>query len=75
MEDILDENISIDSIDEFGNTLFLIATQQGYKKMCKFLLRRGAQINQQNYSGNMCLHYCYTYSYFELADYLKSKVS
>ena len=41
--------------------------------MCKFLLRRGANINIQNLSGNTALHYCYAYSNLELADYLKSK--
>lgn len=71
MEDALEENIQIDTIDQFGNTLLLLAAQQGSKRMVKLLLRRGAYVNAQNVSGNTALHYCYTYGHTELAEYLK----
>ncbi|RYY70187.1 ankyrin repeat domain-containing protein [archaeon] len=61
-------------LDSHGNTLLILAAQQGSKRMCKFLLRRGANINMQNLVGNTCLHYCYAYSQRELAEYLKKKV-
>jgi hypothetical protein len=73
MEDALEEEVPIDTIDQFGNTLLILAAQQGSKRMCKFLLRRGAKINMQNLVGNTVLHYCYAYSHYNLADYLKSK--
>jgi len=73
MEDALAEDIPINTADDFGNTLFILAAQQGSKRMCKFLLRRGANINIQNLTGNTALHYCYAYSNIELADYLKTK--
>jgi hypothetical protein len=75
MEDALAEDIPINTADDFGNTLLILSAQQGSKRMCKFLLRRGANINIQNLSGNTALHYCYAYSNLELADYLKSKVT
>eukprot|EP01039_Chlorochromonas_danica_P009908 gene9908-10956_t len=73
MEDALAEEVPVNSADEFGNTLFILAAQQGAKRMCKFLLRRGANINMQNHSGNTALHYCYAYSHHALGDYLKAK--
>jgi hypothetical protein len=75
MEDALAEDIPINTADDFGNTLLILTAQQGSKRMCKFLLRRGANINMQNLSGNTALHYCYAYSNIELAEYLKSKVT
>ena len=74
MEDALAEDIPINTADEFGNTLLILAAQQGSKRMCKFLLRRGANINIQNLSGNTALHYCYAYSNRSLGEYLKAKV-
>jgi len=73
MEDALEEDISVNTADTFGNTLLILAAQQGSKRMCKFLLRRGANINMQALSGNTALHYCYAYSQFALGEYLKSK--
>lgn len=75
MEDALAEEISINTADDFGNTLLILAAQQGSKRMCKFLLRRGANINLQSLAGNTPLHYCYAYSNHTLGMYLKAKVS
>jgi hypothetical protein len=71
MEDALEEDIGIDIIDQFGNSLLVLAAQQGSKRMCKYLLRRGATINWQNLQGNTALHYAYAYKNEELAAYLK----
>jgi hypothetical protein len=73
MEDALEEDIQVNTADTFGNTLLILAAQQGSKRMCKFLLRRGANLNLQSLTGNTALHYCYAYSQFELAEYLKAK--
>ena len=59
--------------DVYGNTLLILAAQQGSKRMCKFLLRRGADMNAQSLTGNTVLHYCYAYSHGHLAEYLKSR--
>ena len=66
-------DISVNTADTFGNTLLILAAQQGSKRMCKFLLRRGANVNLQSLSGNTALHYCYAYSQFSLGEYLKKK--
>ena len=63
-----------DCRDQHGNTLLSIACQNGLKRMAKLVLRRGADINAQNYKGNTPLHFCYTYGYGEtLGAYLASK--
>lgn len=73
MEDALEEDISPDTADQFGNSLLLLAAQQGAKRMCKFILRRGANINFQNLVGNTALHYCFAYHNDELGKYLISR--
>jgi ankyrin repeat protein len=74
----LEDDSSIDPnaiIDQHGNTLLLIAGQQGSRRICKLLLRYGSKINHQNYQGNSVLHYCFAYGFDELGKYLISKVS
>jgi hypothetical protein len=74
MEDSLAMDADPNTTDEFGNTLLILAAQQGAKRMCKFLLRKGANINKQSIVGNTPLHYCYAYSNIALGEYLKAKV-
>jgi ankyrin repeat protein len=58
LELVLDtEGLSVETRDYHGNTLFILACQQGSKKLAKFLLRRGADMNVQNNGGNTALHY------------------
>ena len=73
VEDALDQDVFIDVKDEHGNTLLLLAAQQGSKRIVKSLLRRGANIHSQNEQGNSVLHYCYEYGHVALAEYLQSK--
>ena len=73
MEDALEEDIPVNCTDDHGNTLLLLAAQQGSKRMIKFLLRKGANINAQNLAGNTALHFCFTYSHKELGQYLLAR--
>ena len=43
------------------------------KRLLKFLLRRGANINATNLAGNTCLHYLYEYKNEEMAKYFLRK--
>ena len=63
----------MDCMDEHGNTLLLLACQQGNKKMVKAIMRRGSNIHAQNNSGNSALHFCHEYGHQGLADWLLSK--
>lgn len=45
---MLDQGVSVNCKDEFGNTILSIACQNGLKRMAKLALRRGANINSRN---------------------------
>ena len=67
-----DQKVDKDTADRKGNTLLILAAQQGDKKICKYLLRRGANINKTNFAGNSVLHYCYEYNRDDLLEYLRA---
>jgi len=74
LEHILDEiGLSVNCRDEHGNTLLIVASQRANKRMVKFLLRRNANMNAQNFVGCTALHYLYEYGHDRLAEYLLSK--
>ena len=73
LEEVLDQDCFVDCTDDHGNTLLMLAAQQGTKKMVKMILRRGANLHAQNDSGNTILHYCHEYGHQDLADYFMSK--
>lgn len=45
---MLDQGVSVNAKDEFGNAILSIACQNGLKRMAKLALRRGANINSRN---------------------------
>ena len=57
-------------MDEFGRSLLMIACQQGFKRVAKFLLRKHFEINAANYAGNTPLHFAFEYLHQDLAQYL-----
>ena len=61
LEDSLNAEFPLDSEDEKGNTLLLVACQQCNHKMAEMLLARGANINHQNAHGNSPLHFAMAY--------------
>lgn len=74
IERMLDSGVPVDIRDQYGNTILLIACQNGLKRVAKAALRRGADINCNNMQGNTPLHFCYAYGYGEtLGQYMISK--
>ncbi len=73
LEKLIEMGVSVNSIDSHGNTILIVAGQNGNKRIAKLSLRAGANINHQNKSGNTALHYCWAFQYRELAEYLISK--
>jgi len=65
--------VNIETRDEAGNALLLVAAQNGNRRIAKLCLRRGGNINARNNAGNTALHFCYSYGFEELAEYLKDK--
>lgn len=46
-----------DTVDEYGNTMLILACRHGYKRIVDLLLSRGANINHKNHKGNTPLHF------------------
>ena len=68
-----DWTVPIDYQDEQGNTLLHIVAQNGNRRLVKLCIRRGANLNIQNLTGQTALHFAYGYGYTEVGDYLLSK--
>ena len=45
------EHFNLNKMDDFGNTLLLIAAQNGNEKIAKLLVEKGANPNHQNRQG------------------------
>jgi hypothetical protein len=60
----------VNKADEKGNTLLLIAAQNGRTKVAQLLIRKGANPNHQNSAGNTAMHYGMAYQFHELAAWL-----
>lgn len=74
LEECVDDfGVDVNSKDSTGTTLLILACQQADTKIVKYLLRRKADINATNHSGNCCLHYCFEYNNQTLGEYLISK--
>jgi ankyrin repeat protein len=67
------EQVSVDAVDEHGNTVLIVAAQNNNKRICKAVLRRGANIHHQNSMGQTCLHFTFALGYNALGEYLLSK--
>eukprot|EP00657_Telonema_sp_P-1_P007490 TRINITY_DN27391_c0_g1_i2.p1 TRINITY_DN27391_c0_g1~~TRINITY_DN27391_c0_g1_i2.p1 ORF type:complete len:190 (-),score=43.22 TRINITY_DN27391_c0_g1_i2:292-861(-) len=64
---------SPNSVDRHGNTLLMIACQNGLKRIAKLVLRHGVDMNMSNNRGHTALHYCFQYGYETLGEYLITK--
>ena len=61
VEESLNLGFKIDSEDERGNTLLLLAAQNSNKRLVEMLLLRGSNVNHQNQAGNTALHFALTF--------------
>jgi pimeloyl-ACP methyl ester carboxylesterase len=57
VEESINMGFDVNSEDERGNTLLLVAAQNSNKRLVEMLLIRGANINHQNAQGNTSLHF------------------
>ncbi len=64
------QRFHLNKVDEFGNTLLLIAGQNGNMKIAKLLFSKGSNPNHQNKQGQTALHYAMEYNYFDLGTWL-----
>lgn len=73
VEELLLRGIPIDTVDDHGNTILHVGTQNGHKKIVKLSLRYGADINAVNNQHNTPLHFAMKYGHQNLGQYLISK--
>mmetsp|Transcript_36636 Transcript_36636/g.46689 ORF Transcript_36636/g.46689 Transcript_36636/m.46689 type:complete len:744 (+) Transcript_36636:264-2495(+) len=69
----LESGFPINTRDENGSTLLMIAAQNGLRQMARLCLRYRAEINDKNNRGNTALHFCFGLGNTELGEYLISK--
>jgi len=60
----------INKADDKGNTLLLVASQNGRQKLAQVLIRKGANPNHQNAIGNTAMHYAMAYKFHDMATWL-----
>ena len=70
---VLEHGVDPNSRDKAGNTVLIVAAQNGNKSIVKTALRHGAIINMTNCVGNTALHFANEFKYEKLAAYLLSK--
>jgi len=66
-------NRHINVTDSKGNTLLLIAAQNGNLNIAKFLVKKGANVNHQNAQGQTALHYAMAYDFYDFGAWLTNK--
>ena len=61
---------SINKVDDKGNSMLSLACQNGNEKIAKFLVMKGANPSHQNKNGQSPAHFCISYKFFELSQWL-----
>ena len=57
-------------VDQYGNTLLIIACQNNRADLAEYMLMNGAKVDAKNFSGNTGLHYACKFRYTSLIDKL-----
>mmetsp|Transcript_19638 Transcript_19638/g.33350 ORF Transcript_19638/g.33350 Transcript_19638/m.33350 type:complete len:666 (-) Transcript_19638:1948-3945(-) len=70
LSNALDAGANVNAVDSAGNTMLIVACQNGHYQICKMLLTHRADLNARNARGNTALHYCFNYGYDEIGMYL-----
>jgi len=74
VEELIQQDPSVlNQLDDRQNNLLHIACQNNNRRVAKLLIKAGININKQNKNGNTALHYCYAYSFTQLAEFLIAK--
>ena len=60
----------INKTDEHGNTMLILACQNGNMKVAKYLMAKGSNPNHQNLLGQSPAHFCIAYQFFDLSHWL-----
>eukprot|EP00752_Nemacystus_decipiens_P011149 g9905.t1 len=64
------EPFNLNKVDDHGNTLLMVAAQNGNLKTAKLFVNKGANPNHQNKAGHTAGHYAISYQFFDLSEWL-----
>jgi len=67
---LLEQGVAIDGRDRNGNTILMIAAQNGKTKVAKLAIKAKANPNSQNGQGNTALHFAMAYGFKKMAEML-----
>ena len=56
--------------DEFGNTMLMLACQNGNTKLVKYLIAKGANPSAQNKAGQSAAHFAISFKFYDLSKWL-----
>ena len=70
LTDFLNRGFNVNAQDSFGNTLLIVAAQNGITWAGKSAVRSGADLNAQNKGGNTALHFAMYYKHADFEKFL-----
>ena len=56
--------------DEFGNTMLMLACQNGNMKLVKYLVAKGSNPCAQNKAGQTAAHFAISFKFYEVSQWL-----
>lgn len=57
-------------VDDYGNTVLHVAAQNGFIRIAKLLIQKGANPNHQNRQGQTPGHFAMAYQFYDLGSWL-----
>jgi hypothetical protein len=64
------EAFNLNKVDEFGNSLLIIASQNGSLKIARLLIEKGANPNHQNREGQTAAHFANEYGFMDFLTWM-----
>ena len=64
------EHFNLNKVDQHGNSLLIVAAQNGSLNVAKVLIAKGANPNHQNTKGQTPGHYASTYQFYDFLGWL-----
>jgi len=73
-KNLIEENNDVlESVDIYGNSILITAAFLGFRKVVRYLIRKGSNLDDSNFNGNTALHFAKELGHLEITDYLLKK--
>ena len=66
------KGVDVNLRDEYGNTMLMVACQNGNYAITRLLVEYKTDLNAKNSKGNTALHFCFAYSFHDIGNFLIS---